>query len=131
MTRASIIVITGARTERQAFIAHAQGINVIFFSPRSLIPEGNGIPIKNPRGSRKTVIENILISRGNEDNKLVRKGCARLLTNIKRESMSSDFGVLRSENFELSKLPVPELKRMAVSTTANEYEGFSNTRMLF
>ena len=49
---ASIIVSIGARTDRQPFTAHAHGINASFFCPRSFIPIGKGMPIKNPRGIR-------------------------------------------------------------------------------
>ena len=45
---ANIIVKTGASTERQAFIAHAQGISSFCFCPRSFMPIGKGMPMKNP-----------------------------------------------------------------------------------
>jgi hypothetical protein len=47
---AIIIATTGARTEKQAFIAHAQGTRDLYFSPSIPKPVGKGIPIKKPMG---------------------------------------------------------------------------------
>ena len=50
MTIAIAMVRIGVRTEKQPFIAHAQGISDSFFSPRILRPVGKGIPIRRPIG---------------------------------------------------------------------------------
>lgn len=47
---ASIMVITGARTEKNEFVAHAHGIRDEDLRPINFIPNGKGIPIRRPAG---------------------------------------------------------------------------------
>jgi len=64
MPIASIIVTIGASTERQPFIAHAHGINDLFFSPRIFRPVGKGMPMKSPSGIRIKNAKKILTDIG-------------------------------------------------------------------
>ncbi|GAB4534485.1 MAG: hypothetical protein Fur0020_01130 [Thermodesulfovibrionia bacterium] len=61
---ASIMVITGERTENRAFVAHAHGMSKGFFSPINLIPIGNGMPIRRPDGIMLRDMMNALMTTG-------------------------------------------------------------------
>ena len=59
---ANIIVSIGARTEKQPFIAHAHGINVLFLSDKTVRPKGKGMPMRRPSGVRTKNTKIILIN---------------------------------------------------------------------
>ncbi len=73
-----MIAKIGASTEREAFIAHAQGINALFLWEMSLMPIGRGRPIRNPIGNIAIDTAGILAYKPSEAILLNRRGWDRL-----------------------------------------------------
>lgn len=76
------MVIMGPSTEKKPFAAQAQGMRSLRFSPRHLMPAGNGIPRKNPSGISTITTVTTLEIKGSESIRSDRKGTRIMANNI-------------------------------------------------
>ncbi len=118
MAIASMIVRIGASTERQPFIAHAHGINDLFFSPRIFRPVGKGIPIRSPSGIRIKNAKRILTDIGYGEILSEIIGRNMLYAIISDEIIMATAGLLKLCTLYPNRLPIPELIIIDARTVA-------------